>query len=263
MKINLQFHSVNRKSFDFENLLNVFEIIDKYIGLQNNSFMIAGQEEKDDYKFKYSSLDSEQTKNRYKAKRIMCFSHPSELIEGHLGQHEHYSSLDVDIDKSISFEEIEKLFLELSVILNVAFSFALPYHEQKYDISYSGHDEKIGIKAGLRDVYWLNFFGKPFVDIISSEKLLNLQVSKSLEYGDNIYVKLSDSPTEALAKKESIKTQIGEEYFVRLSPEMEEYIANMPERHGSGLLVFFKGIIHANKRPADLSVANKTPNWNR
>lgn len=70
-----------------------------------------------------------------------------------------------------------------------------------------------GIGAGLRDVYWLNVYGPPFVDLIGAERLLSAPaVTRSVD--GHVLVLAPDEALTTPGATAAIRAHLGEEFFV-------------------------------------------------
>lgn len=90
-----------------------------------------------------------------------------------------------------------------------------------------------GLGAGLRDVYWLNVFGRELRDLIGADRLLSAPAARTERVGpDHVLVVLDDGVLEpspdgdprapspaARAVVEPVVDHIGREFFVRPRPE--------------------------------------------
>jgi hypothetical protein len=70
----------------------------------------------------------------------------------------------------------------------------------------------------LPGLYWLNFFGKPYCDLMGRERLLSAPVAEVLEMGDGILLRLADDPRkwsslEYKAAERRVLEHIGSQYF--------------------------------------------------
>jgi len=114
----------------------------------------------------------------------------------------------------------------------------------EYDSKNMSHEggglEAVGVDASkhLSGIYWLNFFGKPYLDLIGSEVLLTAPAVKACKLDEGVMIKLDDDPrhwTSAKYKEteKRVLQHIGEKYF--FSKEEPKKITKAPafEYYGS------------------------------
>lgn len=70
----------------------------------------------------------------------------------------------------------------------------------------------------LPGIYWLNFFGKPYCDLIGRERLLSAPAADVREVGDGVLLRLADDPrdwasSEYKAVERRVLDHIGSQYF--------------------------------------------------
>jgi hypothetical protein len=75
---------------------------------------------------------------------------------------------------------------------------------------------RAGLSNGLRDLYWVNVFGPPFVELIGEDKLLELSSNCEIEKlaESEILVRLRGCDV-ARDEVERIKSEIGQDYFIQ------------------------------------------------
>ena len=82
-----------------------------------------------------------------------------------------------------------------------------PFHgdvhaQDEYDAKNMSHEggglEAMGADASryLPGLYWLNFFGKPYCDLMGRERLLSAPAAEAREVGNGILLRLADNPLE-------------------------------------------------------------------
>lgn len=122
-------------------------------------------------------------------------------------------SLNEKLITDLAFKERFVLFSEVAAKKmqpDFCFICDIKYADYKYGINMAG------LANGLRDIYWVNIFGPPFVRLIGEEKLLNVSSAKIVEkLGDTLIMLVLDGPDENIAQQEKLKTEIGEQYFLR------------------------------------------------
>ncbi len=107
--------------------------------------------------------------------------------------------------------QVEELFV--SLINRLAPSLATFHLSSNgpFDVAY--YSSPIGLWAGLRDVYVLNYLGKEYSELIGKDKLISNKLfddARELDVG--VYFKVSK---DMLQKREQLIESIGVEYFVK------------------------------------------------
>ena len=83
----------------------------------------------------------------------------------------------------------------------------------------------VNLDECLPGVYWLNFFGRPYTQLIGLDRLLSITAHEVRAIGEGVFVALNASPMawksdQYLATESSIIDQIGPEYvFSRTEPD--------------------------------------------
>lgn len=96
--------------------------------------------------------------------------------------------------------------------------------QDEYDAKNMSHEggglQAMGGDASrhLPGIYWLNFFGKPYCDLIGRERLLSAPAAEVREVGDGVLVRLADDPRkwaspEYKAVERRVLDHIGPQYF--------------------------------------------------
>jgi hypothetical protein len=80
--------------------------------------------------------------------------------------------------------------------------------------------EAVGVDASkhLPGIYWLNFFGKPYCDLIGRDRLLSAPAAEVREVDDGVLLRLADDPREWAspeykAVERRVLDHIGPQYF--------------------------------------------------
>ena len=90
------------------------------------------------------------------------------------------------------------------------------------------------ITSSIPNVYWANFFGKPYVEMIGGDKLRAAPCHRIEEMSDGgIMLMLTETPEESIskegrAKAKEVKEHLGTEYF--FDPKTERYPRQLKER---------------------------------
>jgi hypothetical protein len=158
--------------------------------------------------------------------------------------------LEFDVSK-LSDAEIIELFLEFVTKLGDL------YLGYGYDTKYGNFNHRYysnyhGLWAGLRDVYWINFYGKEYVDLIGKEKLLNCDLlEKSGECAGGIYFVVLSA---CLKNRDAVITKIGDEYFV-----IDHKSTKFGVEERTGVFALFKTIGGLLKDNTENEIATKRP----
>jgi len=141
----------------------------------------------------------------------------------------------------------------LATVSNADLVFSYVAEAPGYDTSYGATPLSIG--AGLRDVYWLNIYGREFANLIGRDKLLGLPdcTAEALDDG-SIYVQISNEPL-CIHRKESVKEHIGLQYFVKNS-----HVPNTEAVVKTGIVALVRHLLTVSgKSSGDTAQAEKTP----
>lgn len=99
-----------------------------------------------------------------------------------------------------------------------------------------GHEEAIGIdvKKYLPGLYWQNYFGKPYVELIGEEQLLTAPAPFIRKVKGGVWMEVHDTPSEwdTLIYRRTVKeviAHLGPEYFFdRFKPQPKTYAPAFP-----------------------------------
>ena len=145
---------------------------------------------------------------------------------------------------------LKSLFIRLVESISPDLAFAYDEVAAPYNVRYFAHD--LGPWAGLRDVYWFNFYGKKYARLIGRERVKKIPEVLTLDDIDDGFLFVLDK--ESLTNRRNIIKQIGDEYFAETSPKVggaEEKV---------GLVQLFKTIYHLSRDKDDAKViAAKRP----
>lgn len=79
-----------------------------------------------------------------------------------------------------------------------------------------------GLGAGLPGVYWVNVFGKPFLDILGADRLLKAPVAHAERLDSGHVLLVADDalldPARAQAAAAPLRAYVGEQFFARATP---------------------------------------------
>jgi hypothetical protein len=105
-----------------------------------------------------------------------------------------------------------------SVALELDSDFAYACDLPSADYRYGRN--RAGLSNGLRDVYWVNVFGKPFLHLIGTDKLLTLSSADHVEkLSDSLILVALNEPRGVREQQERLKAEIGRQFFIgRVEP---------------------------------------------
>ena len=100
-----------------------------------------------------------------------------------------------------------------------------------------GKVEAIGVKLdySLPGLYWLNFFGSPYVKLIGQDRLLSCPTERCLAEGHGVILQLSENPnywetTDYAARVDMAIHHLGRDFFfLRAEPEFPTRAPNFRE----------------------------------
>jgi len=90
------------------------------------------------------------------------------------------------------------------------------------------------ITSSIPNIYWVNFFGKPYVEMIGADKLSTAPCHRTEKMSDGgIMLMLTQTPQESISKEgrvkaKEVKEHLGTEYF--FDPKTERYPRQLKER---------------------------------
>jgi hypothetical protein len=145
---------------------------------------------------------------------------------------------------------IKSTFHRLVESLSPDLAFAYDDFAAPYNISYFKHS--LGPWAGLKDVYWFNYYGKRYASLIGKHSLESISEVVSLEDVNDGFLFVLDK--KSLSARRQIIDQIGSDYFVETSPS----IGGATEK--VGILRLFATIYSLSKEKGDSNeIAVKRP----
>lgn len=121
----------------------------------------------------------------------------------------------------------------LAVPTKLPVRYAQGYSEGEFDakntIRTPEVEKSIGVQIdkALPGLYWLNYFGSPYVDLIGKERLLTAPAYEVQEVADGVFISLSASPNEWNKPKykdreRRVIEHLGEQFFFsKQDPERE------------------------------------------
>ncbi|MCU7919308.1 MAG: hypothetical protein KZQ95_13275 [Candidatus Thiodiazotropha sp. (ex Epidulcina cf. delphinae)] len=122
-----------------------------------------------------------------------------------------YWSINAEFQSAeIQLETIRDIFLKLVNLIRPDLAFGFDEYGAPYNVRYFSSD--LGLWAGLRDVYWLNYYGEKYTNLIGFDRIKETpQVSTANEI-DRGLLFVVDKPQ--LNNRQEIINKIGKEYFV-------------------------------------------------
>ena len=159
-----------------------------------------------------------------------------------------YWLVNVEFEEStLESESIIDVFLALIEQIRPDLAFGYSEFGAPYDIRYFSSD--LGPWAGLRDLYWLNYYGDRYSRLIGIDRIKNVeQITNLEEIKKGVFFTLDKS---LLNNRQEIISRIGNEYFIR------ESISGGAEQ-SSGFFQLFKTLYHLSKDSND-AIAKKRP----
>jgi hypothetical protein len=145
---------------------------------------------------------------------------------------------------------IKSTFLQLIESISPDLAFAYDDFAAPYSVSYFKHS--LGPWAGLRDVYWLNYYGKRYASLIARDTFRQISEVMSLEDVNDGFLFVVDKGS--LLERHQIIEQIGKDYFVETPP----LVGGATEK--VGILQLFKTIYSLSRDKGDREeIAAKRP----
>jgi hypothetical protein len=144
-----------------------------------------------------------------------------------------YWSITVELSaQKVDIDTMQSLFVELIESISPDLAFGYDEFAAPYNVSY--FKNKLGPWAGLRDVYWLNYYGKKYAELVGIDTLKKIpQVLTVQDLKDGIFFLLDKG---SLRGRNEVINQIGNGFFIRTSPS----IGGAEEK--VGILQLFKTI---------------------
>lgn len=163
-------------------------------------------------------------------------------------------------DDQVKADDYISFCIAISELFEVNYQYS--YFKPTASINFKS---KLGLSIGLLDVYWLNIFGKPYIEMIGEKKLLDTPAYKVQKLKNSILVQSDEEfidPTSALHMESAklIRSHIGNEYFA--GPVPDDGIAS----GNVGCLGLIKLLFSMKKNFNDVSYkAQVTPSfdWSR
>ncbi len=141
----------------------------------------------------------------------------SKLLCGYIQSGENFNSLSVQmVDSLVTSDENKSQFIDLFTksCLNFDCELGFCYLAEAPGYNGSYRSSRESIASGIRDVYWLNFYGEKLVNLIGDSKLRSLKGCYSKSFDKRgIMFQISDEP-KCIQVKDAVMTSIGSEYFV-------------------------------------------------
>lgn len=156
--------------------------------------------------------------------------------------HRHSSCLMYGNLKLLSISQIKSLYANLASVYPISLAFVHAPNEKEFHTTRSWHKQMYApIEHGfntpalvsyLPNLTWGMYFGLPYVDIIGKDRLLNTPVAGTEQWGDGIYIQLTDNIGDILNDYDQfeglrvlVKKHIGCDLFFDPKLEIESYIA--------------------------------------
>lgn len=255
----LKFYSTKVELFKPESIKSIFKILNDLVVLEYADFKIPGRVEKDDLNLNFTEVINNDWEEKFIENFMISFSSKSSF--GGFESHKHYVSFQLYINNDDLSNIIEKLCINLinNIDVDLLFCYENNISPNNFDISYGSHDRGIGIKAGLRDVYWLNYYGESFAQLIGINKLLALPVFSVEPIECGVFFKITENTEDAYSYRPTIKAQIGENFFVPKDIDGKTHMSKTKEK--SGLFGLFSHMLHLSRAPENTLVAESRPDF--
>ncbi len=120
-------------------------------------------------------------------------------------------SVDLEFESKFEQDFLIDLFLGLIEKTSPKLAYCFDKSMNCFDCHY--YSNRFGIWAGLRDIYWLNYYGKEFVDLIGSTYLSGINsAKKGFKFNDGFFLQIQE---KSLYNRDLVKKEIGEEFFIK------------------------------------------------
>jgi|GEM_PF-2878226 len=260
MKICIKTYSVDKGFSGISDILSFLILVNEYFDLRDTIFTIPGVDASNDFKFSFDMINNNKFDYSFDQIQSIWLNKKNGKLSGsiQLDDSDNFFSLEVELDFE-RLDEVTNFFSDAKLISLIDFGYAYQTDIQTdiyLDISYGANENGLGIKAGLRDVYWLNYYGKEFVEMIGENKIKNLPAYKLHQLNDSILYVISKNPGEAYQLKEKIKGIIGDEFFV----ESIKSLKSIPQE-SNGVTGLFRHLFKLSKGPKDEREAKIRPSF--
>ncbi len=241
---------------DSERLQRCLMMLDEYLDFASAEFRVSGDTETNDRLFRFEDIKTGEWRESYDEFGRLFFDLDSAY--GGISNSDGFEHLTVVLKKSTHEPgSLIDLFGKVSVLFQADFSFVFGENRgsgEYFDVSYSSNDEGLGLAAGLRDVYWLNFYGETFVKLIGAENICELPAFEISETDSGIFVQVSERVEDAYRFRIAIKNQIGNQYFVPKGRRLEHV-------DSGGVLRLARHLLTVIRSPKNLAVAEVRPQF--
>jgi len=151
--------------------------------------------------------------------------------------------------KNVDLESVAAIFSELVESISPDLGFGFDDVATPYNVSYFSNS--LGPWAGLRDLYWFNYYGRKYLDLIGVERLKKIpEIVLMQSWSDGIFFVIDK---KYLPHRRRIINQIGEEYFIHksITGGAEEKV---------GILQLFKTVYKLSQnKDAKVEMAERRP----
>lgn len=123
-----------------------------------------------------------------------------------------FCSFDLELENTFEKEPLIDLFLSLINTCSPKLAYCYCFEEgmEPFDMAY--YSNRFGVWAGLRDIYWLNYYGKEFVDLMGATHLTSIgSAQRGFKVNEGVFVQIQE---KFLYNRALVKDEIGKEFFV-------------------------------------------------
>jgi len=226
------------------------------LDIGDSEIRISGDRPEDDMSFEIDRFSSGEWQQAYgKFGRLFCEFRSGFFGVSREGEFEHLS---VVLKQCLLDEDVlRNLFATVSGAIEADFSFM--YGENAgsgkyFDIGYAANDSDLSIAAGLRDVYWLNFYGASFVEAIGTDTLGELTVYEMSRLNNGVLVRTTERIEDAYDLRNVIRNQIGLDCFVPKSTPV-------PSRDVVGVVGLVRQMLALANSPKERDIATIRPKF--
>lgn len=244
------------RQLSFDNLPRCFIVLDNILGLQGAVFRVYGERDADNKTYDFDAIKGGQWHELYRKEGNIFFELND--INGRISRIDGFENFSVALKRTdIVPRRLIDMFKSISELLRADLSFLFGENRgsgKYFNIAYGSNDAGLGVSAGLRDIYWLNYYGKPFVEAIGMHKLRELAVFDFAETESGVFFQTTENVEDAVEVKDSIIEQLGIQYFVpRTKP--------IKFADSSGFLGLAKHLLAIMRLPKDLGEAAVRPRF--
>jgi len=244
------------RTADYGHVQKCLTVLSEYLNFSGAVFRVSGDSADDDELFGFEGIKSGSWRKAYEKFGRLFFE--QRRTYGGVSRKFGFEHLTVVLkDSSLRPSSLNEMFREASASLRADFSFMFGENRASgkyFDISYSANDDGLGLAAGLRDVYWLNFYGTPFVNAIGIENLCELPAFEISDTEHGVFVRITERAEDAHDLKDVLRNQIGNQYFVPKG-------VHLASTNSSGIVAFLRHLVTIAKLPKDLAVAEVRPKF--